>query len=195
MQYSNPRPSGIIAIALEEGDELIGVRLTDGQGDVILSTRNGQSIRFKETDVRGMGRSTYGVVGMRLDPEDEVVSLDMAAPGATLLAVSELGYGKRTHVDEYRLTRRGGKGIITMRITDKNGPVVKVRRVADDEDIMLITNGGKLIRTPVAGVSVMGRATQGVRLIDLSEGEKVVGVAPLAEKEDEDVTPPVPDQS
>jgi DNA gyrase subunit A len=126
---------------------------------------------------------------MRLDEGDEVVSLDMAEPGATLLAVSELGYGKRTHVDEYRLTRRGGKGIITMRITDKNGPVVGVRRVADDEDIMLITDGGKVIRTPVKGISVMGRATQGVRLIDLNEGEKVVGVARLAEKEEDDTDP------
>jgi len=110
------------------------------------------------------------------------------------LAVSELGYGKRTHVDEYRLTRRGGKGIITMRIMDKNGPVVGVRRVVDEEDIMLITDGGKVIRTPVAGISVMGRATQGVRLIDLNEGEKVVGVARLAEKEEDDSEPPPPDQ-
>jgi DNA gyrase subunit A len=193
MQYANPRPSGIIAIALEENDAVIGVRLTDGQGQVILSTRQGQSIRFKETDVRPMGRSTYGVVGMRLDEGDEVVSLDMAEPGATLLAVSELGYGKRTHVDEYRLTRRGGKGIITMRITEKNGPVVGVRRVADDEDVMLITDGGKVIRTPVRGISVMGRATQGVRLIDLNEGEKVVGVARLAEVEEDDGEPvPLP---
>ncbi len=192
MQYANPRPSGIIAIALEDNDSVIGVRLTDGQGQVILSTRNGQSIRFKETDARPMGRSTYGVVGMRLDEGDEVVSLDMAEPGATLLAVSELGYGKRTHVDEYRLTRRGGKGIITMRITEKNGPVVGVRRVADDEDIMLITNGGKVIRTPVTGISVMGRATQGVRLFDLNEGEKVVGVARLAEMEEEDNEPSAP---
>src|SRR5262249_1930955 len=111
---------------------------------------------------------------------------DVVSAGATLLAVAERGYGKRTEMDEYRLTHRGGKGIITMKVTDKTGPVVGVRMVTDDDDIMLITNGGKVIRTPVKGISVIGRNTQGVRLIDLAEGEKVVGVARLAEKEDDD---------
>src|SRR5206468_4029921 len=115
MQYASPRPSGIIAIALEEGDEVIGVRLTDGSREAILSTRDGQAIRFKEDEARPMGRDTYGVRGMKLDAGDEVVSLDLVEPGATLLAVSENGYGKRTEMEEYRLTRRGGKGIITMK--------------------------------------------------------------------------------
>src|SRR5439155_870526 len=131
MSYASPRPSGIIAIALEDADEVIGVRLTDGAGEAILSTRDGQAIRFKESDVRPMGRDTYGVRGMRLDEGDEVVALDLVEPGATLLAVSENGFGKRTEMDEYRLTRRGGKGIITMRTTDKTGRVEGVRMVTD----------------------------------------------------------------
>jgi len=186
MAYSNPRKAGIIAITLDEGDEVIGVRLTDGQQELILSTRDGQAIRFKEEDVRSMGRGAGGVRGITLDEGDSVVGLDVVSPGATLLAVAERGYGKRTEMDEYRLTRRGGKGIITMKTTDKTGLVVGVRMVTDDDDIMLVTDGGKVIRTPVRGISIIGRNTQGVRLIELAEGEKVVGVARLAEKEEED---------
>lgn len=186
MQYANPRRSGIIAISLDEGDEVIGVRLTDGQQEVILSTREGQAIRFKEADVRPMGRGAGGVRGITLDPADSVVGLDVVSPGATILDVAERGYGKRTEMDEYRLTRRGGKGIITMKTTEKTGLVVGVRMVTDDDDIMLITDGGKVIRTPVKGISVIGRNTQGVRLIDLAEGEKVVAVARLAEKEEDE---------
>jgi DNA gyrase subunit A len=186
MAYSNPRKAGIIAINLDEGDEVIGVKLTDGQQEVILSTRDGQAIRFKEEDVRPMGRGAGGVRGITLEHGDCVVGIAVASPGATLLAVAERGYGKRTEMDEYRLTRRGGKGIITMKTTDKTGPVVGVRMVTDDDDIMLVTDGGKVIRTPVRGISVIGRNTQGVRLIELTEGEKVVGVARLAEKEEEE---------
>jgi DNA gyrase subunit A len=194
MAYSNPRKAGIIAISLDDGDEVIGVRLTDGHQEVILSTRDGQAIRFKESDVRPMGRGAGGVRGVTLEAGDSVVGVDVVSPGATLLAVAENGYGKRTEMDEYRLQSRGGKGVITMKVTDKTGPVVGVRMVTDDDDIMLVTDGGKLIRTPVKGISVIGRNTQGVRLIDLAEGEKVVGVARLAEKEeDEDSgTPPEP---
>jgi DNA gyrase subunit A len=186
MSYSNPRKAGIIAISLDDGDEVIGVRLTDGQQEVILSTRAGQAIRFKEEDVRPMGRGAGGVRGISLEEGDAIVGLDVVSVGATLLAVAERGYGKRTEMDEYRLTRRGGKGIITMKTTDKTGPVVGVRMVTDDDDIMLVTDGGKVIRTPVRGISVIGRNTQGVRLIELTEGEKVVGVARLAEKEEEE---------
>ncbi|TMA67456.1 MAG: DNA gyrase subunit A [Deltaproteobacteria bacterium] len=185
MSYASPRPSGIIAIALEDADEVIGVRLTDGAGEAILSTRDGQAIRFKESDVRPMGRDTYGVRGMRLDEGDEVVALDLVEPGATLLAVSENGFGKRTEMDEYRLTRRGGKGIITMRTTDKTGRVEGVRMVTDDDQIMLVTSGGKVIRLRVNEIRVIGRNTQGVRLIGLDEGEHVASVARLAEREDE----------
>src|SRR6059036_1390735 len=185
MQYASPRPSGIIAIALEEGDEVIGVRMTDGSREVILSTRLGQIIRFKEDEARPMGRDTYGVRGMKLDAGDEVVSLEIVEPGATLLAVSENGYGKRTEMDEYRLTRRGGKGIITMKTTDKTGRVMGVRMVTDDDQIMLVTSGGKVIRLRVNEIRVIGRNTQGVRLIGLEEGERVASVARLAEREDE----------
>ncbi|TMB51233.1 MAG: DNA gyrase subunit A, partial [Deltaproteobacteria bacterium] len=170
MQYASPRPSGLIAIALEEADEVIGVRLTDGASEAILSTRDGQAIRFKESDVRGMGRGTYGVWGMRLDEGDEVVGLDLAQAGATLLAVSANGYGKRTEMEEYRLTRRGGKGIITMRTTEKTGRVVGVRMVTDEDQIMLVTSGGKVIRLRANDIRVIGRNTQGVRLIGLEEG-------------------------
>jgi DNA gyrase subunit A len=200
MQYASPRPSGIIAISLEEGDEVIGVRLTDGSQEAILSTRDGQAIRFKEDEVRPMGRGTYGVWGMKLDEGDEVVALDLVEPGATLLAVSENGYGKRTEMDEYRLTRRGGKGIITMKTTEKTGRVIGVRMVTDDDQIMLVTSGGKVIRIRVKEIRIIGRNTQGVRLIDLEEGERVASVARLAEREDEaepkeDATPvdPAPD--
>ncbi len=185
MQYASPRPSGIIAIALEEGDEVIGVRLTDGSREAILSTRDGQAIRFKEDEARPMGRDTYGVRGMKLDAGDEVVSLDLVEPGATLLAVSENGYGKRTEMEEYRLTRRGGKGIITMKTTEKTGRVIGVRMVTDDDQIMLVTSGGKVIRLRVNEIRVIGRNTQGVRLIGLEEGERVASVARLAEREDE----------
>jgi len=185
MQSANPRPSGIIAIMLEEGDEVMGVRPTDGTREVILSTHDGQAIRFREDEARPMGRGTYGVWGMRLDEGDEVVAIDLVEQGATLLAVAANGYGKRTEMDEYRLTRRGGKGIITMKTTDKTGKVVGVRMVTDEDQIMLVTSGGKVIRLRVSEIRVIGRNTQGVRLIDLEEGERVVSVARLAEREDE----------
>ena len=185
MQYASPRPSGLIAIALEEGDEVVGVRLTDGKSEVILSTADGQAIRFEEAEVRPMGRSTYGVRGMTLDEGDQVVSIDLVETGASLLAVAENGYGKRTEMDEYRQTHRGGKGIITMKTTDKTGRVIGIRMVTGDDQIMLVSSGGKVVRIRVSEIRVIGRNTQGVRLIDLEEGERVAAVARLAEREDE----------
>jgi len=181
MSYSNPRSSGIRAIGLEDGDELIGVKLTDGQQEIILSTLDGQSIRFKEEQVRPTGRGTYGVVAMRLDEGDAVLS-----HGADILTVSENGYGKRTEMDEYRLQSRGGKGIITMKATDKTGRVVGGQQVTEDDQLMLVTNKGKIIRLRIKDIRVIGRNTQGVRLIDLEEGERVVSLARLAEKEEDD---------
>jgi DNA gyrase subunit A len=196
MQYSSPRPSGLIAIALEEGDEVVGVRLTDGKSEIILSTAEGQAIRFEESEVRPMGRSTYGVRGMTLDEGDQLVSIDLVEAGASLLAVAEKGYGKRTEMDEYRQTHRGGKGIITMKTTDKTGRVIGIRMVTDDDQIMLVSSGGKVVRIRVKEIRVIGRNTQGVRLIDLEEGERVSSVARLAEREDDtegtDVVPPPP---
>jgi DNA gyrase subunit A len=186
MLYSNPRASGIRAIGLENGDEVIGVRLTDGQQELILSTLDGQSIRFKEDQVRPTGRGTYGVVGMRLDPGDAVVSMEMLNRGASILTVSEHGYGKRTEMEEYRLQSRGGKGIITMKTTEKTGRVVGGQQVTDDDQLMLVTNNGKIIRLRMRDIRVIGRNTQGVRLIDLEGDERVVSLARLAEKEDEE---------
>ena len=186
MAYANPRPSGIRAIALEDGDEVIGVRLTDGNQEIILSTLDGQSIRFKEAQVRPTGRGTYGVVGMHLEKGDEVVSMEILSLGANILTVSENGYGKRTPMEEYRLQSRGGKGIITMKATDKTGRVVGVQQVTEDDQLMLVTNSGKIIRLRVKDIRVIGRNTQGVHLIGLENGERVVSLARLAEKEEEE---------
>jgi DNA gyrase subunit A len=189
MAYANPRASGIRAIGLEDGDEVIGVRLTDGQQEVILSTANGQSIRFKEEQVRPTGRGTFGVVGMKLDSGDKVVSMEILTLGFDILTVSEGGYGKRTEMDEYRLQSRGGKGIITMKTTDKTGQVVGVQQVTEDDELMLISNRGKIIRLRIKDIRVIGRNTQGVRLIELEEGERVVSLARLAEKEEDENGP------
>jgi DNA gyrase subunit A len=186
MLYSNPRASGIRAIGLEDGDEVIGVRLTDGQQELILSTLDGQSIRFKEDQVRPTGRGTYGVLGMRLDSGDAVVSMEMLNRGASILTVSEKGYGKRTEMEEYRLQSRGGKGIITMKATEKTGRIVGGQQVTDDDQLMLVTNNGKIIRLRMRDIRVIGRNTQGVRLIDVEDGERVVSLARLAEKEEDE---------
>src|SRR5688572_24885449 len=186
MLYSNPRASGIRAIGLEDGDEVIGVRLTDGQQELILSTLDGQSIRFKEDQVRPTGRGTYGVLGIRLDSGDAVVSMEMLNRGASILTVSEKGYGKRTEMEEYRLQSRGGKGIITMKATEKTGRIVGGQQVTDDDQLMLVTNNGKIIRLRMRDIRVIGRNTQGVRLIDVDEGERVVSLARLAEKEEDE---------
>ena len=184
--YSNPRSKGIAAIKIDPDDELIGVRLTDGKKDIILSTRHGFSIRFKEKDVREMGRVAHGVRGVRLQKDDEVVSVDVVDEKTTLLTVTERGFGKRTKSKEYRIQSRGGKGIFTIKITPKNGRVVGVLQVADDDEIIIIASSGKLIRTRACHISIMGRSTQGVRLIDLTKDDKVVGIARVAEKEEED---------
>jgi DNA gyrase subunit A len=187
MSYSNPRSSGIRAIGIEDGDEVIGVQLTDGEQEIILSTSDGQSIRFKEDQVRPTGRGTYGVVGMRLDPGDSVVSMEVLRLGCDVLTVAENGFGKRTWANEYRLQSRGGKGIITMKTTDKTGRVKGAQQVTEDDQLMLVTNRGKIIRLRIKDIRVIGRNTQGVRLIDLEEGERVVSLARVAEKEEEEV--------
>src|SRR5262249_32520640 len=186
MSYANPRSNGIRAIALEDRDEVIGVRLTDGQQEIILSTADGQSIRFKEEQVRSTGRGTYGVVGMRLDEGDSVVSMEIVSLGFDLLTVAENGFGKRTAIDEYRLQSRGGKGSFSMQTTDKTRRAVGGQQVTEDDQLMLVSNKGKIIRLRIKDIRVIGRNTQGVRLIDLEEGERVVSLARLAEKEDED---------
>lgn len=185
MSYANPRRDGIIALALEEDDEVIGVRLTDGQQEVLLSTKSGQAIRFSEEEVRPTGRGTYGVKGITIEENDAVVSLETINKEATLLTVSARGYGKRSEVDGYRVQSRGGKGVITMRTTDKTGEVVSVRQVKDDDHLMLVTDTGRIIRLRMAELRVIGRNTQGVRLLNTGPEERVVSLALLAEKEDE----------
>jgi DNA gyrase subunit A len=185
MAYANPRRDGIIALALEGDDEVIGVQLTDGKQEILLSTKKGQAIRFSEEEVRPTGRGTYGVKGITLEEADAVVSLEILSKGATLLTVSSGGYGKRTEVDEYRVQSRGGKGIITMRTTDKTGEVIGVRQVTDEDHLMLVTDSGRIIRLRMAELRIIGRNTQGVRLLNVNPAERVVSLALLAEKEDE----------
>jgi DNA gyrase subunit A len=182
--YSNPRRGGIIALNLEAGDEVIGAARTSGSQEVILATKRGKSIRFPEDQVRPMGRTATGVWGIRLQDGDEVVGMEILSPGATILTVTANGYGKRTPLEDYRIQNRGGQGIITIRTSARNGDVVGVVQVVDDDQVMLITDGGQVLRCRVSGISTMGRATQGVRLMELSSGEKIVSVAKLAEREE-----------
>jgi DNA gyrase subunit A len=181
--YSNPRRGGIIAINLDADDELISACRTNGSQEVIIASRRGKSIRFPEDQVRPMGRTAAGVRGMGLVDGDRVVGMEILSPGATILTVTERGYGKRTPLEDYRLQRRGGQGVITIRTTDRNGPVVSVAQVVDDDEVMLITDGGKVLRSRVSGISIMGRATQGVRIMNLGAGEKLVSMARLAERD------------
>ncbi len=182
--YANPRRGGIIAIHLSDGDELISAGRTRPGNQVILATKRGKSIRFAEEDARAMGRTATGVRGITLGVGDEVVGMEILSPDATILTVTQNGYGKRTPLDDYRVQKRGGQGIITIRTSERNGEVVGVAQVVDDDELMLITNGGKVLRCRVSGISTMGRATQGVRVMDLSPGEALVAVARLAESDE-----------
>jgi DNA gyrase subunit A len=184
MAYSRPRVGGIIALSLVPGDELIAARITDGTLNVFLGSATGKSIRFHESDVRPSGRVTRGVRGLRLASGDRIVGMEVLSHGQTLFAATENGYGKRTSIDEYPLQRRGGKGVITIKTSERNGQVVSIRLVDEHDDLMLMTDSGKLIRISVSGISVISRNTQGVKLIGLGLGEKVAGIARLAEKED-----------
>jgi DNA gyrase subunit A len=181
--YSRPRSGGIVALKIREEDELITVRVSSGEQDIFLATRQGKSIRFRESDLRGMGRVAAGNIGIRMEPGDEVVAMEILKEGATILTVTENGYGKRTKSEEYRTQSRGGKGILTIKATERNGPVVYSYQVTDQDELMIITGHGKIIRMRVVDISVIGRNTQGVRLINLGEGEKVVGVARLMDEE------------
>jgi DNA gyrase subunit A len=182
--FSNPRQGGIIALGLESGDKLIGVQLTDGQREILLGTRQGLTIRFKEEEVRSMGRTAYGVKGITLEEGNEVIGMETITPDSTtsILTVTEGGYGKRTPVGEYRIQGRGGKGIISVKTTERNGLAVGFLQVRDDDQIMLMAAQGKVLRCKVDDIREIGRNTQGVRILDLDgEGDRVVGVARLAE--------------
>jgi DNA gyrase subunit A len=193
--FSNPRQAGIIALGVEDDDALIETVLTSGKDEILLGTKEGMAIHFVEEDVRPMGRTAYGVKGIELEDGDEVVGLEVVSPGGTILTVTGNGYGKRTGIDEYRVQSRGGKGLINIKTTGRNGPVVGVKFLRGDEQVMLITEKGMIIRLNTAEISTIGRNTQGVRLIQLEEGDHLVSVARLAEREegDEGGGPPRPD--
>ncbi|KIX14551.1 DNA gyrase subunit A [Dethiosulfatarculus sandiegensis] len=182
--FSRPRSGGIIAINLAEDDYLVAVRLTDKEMEIFLATQNGQAIRFSEEKVRSMGRTAAGVKGIDLSGDDAVVAMEAIAGTPTILTVTQNGYGKRTMLEEYPLRNRGGKGVITIKTTERNGLVVGALVVEDEDEIMMVSEQGNIIRTKVGGISVIGRNTQGVKLINLSSGEKLVAVARLAESEE-----------
>ena len=186
--YSHPRPSGIIAITLEEGDELIAAEVTDGKRNVFLGTRDGLSIRFSETYVREIGRTGKGVIGIRQDEGNGVVGMEIVRDDSTILTVTENGYGKRSTLENYRSQGRGGKGIITIKTTEKNGRVTGIAQVSEEDEIILITANGKVLRIRAKDISVQGRNTQGVRLFDIDEGDKVVSFAKVVEREEEKET-------
>ncbi len=183
--FSRPRTSGIIAITLDADDSLINVERTSGENEIVLGSRDGMAVRFHENNVRAMGRGAHGVKGMTLEQDDQVVAMVAINLGMSLLTVCENGYGKRTDIDEYRKTRRGGKGVINIKTTDRNGGVVTIKAVVDQDELMLITANGMMLRTDLTAVREIGRATQGVRLIRLDEGDKVVAVAKVAPEDDE----------
>jgi DNA gyrase subunit A len=205
--YKNVRAAGVKAILINDGDEVVGVRLTNGKNELLLANRNGRAVRFDENAVRTMGRVSTGVIGMRLDGgDDEVVGMVCVNDPSveTIMVVSENGYGKRSEVEDYRMTNRGAKGVKTLNITDKTGRLVAIKVVTDENDLMIINKSGVLIRLKVADVRVMGRATQGVRLINLTKkNDSIASVCKVMSNQDEDIeeaeipdnqeTPEVPD--
>jgi DNA gyrase subunit A len=175
--FANPRAGGIIAMGIEEGDAVIDVQLSDGQSEIFIGTKDGKAIRFVEGDVRAMGRTAYGVRGIQLRENDEVVAMQVAKLGGTLLTVTEKGYAKNTLIDEYRVTGRGGLGVKNVEVTDKNGAVVAIAQIHANEELLVMTEQGKILRTPANEIRTIGRATQGVRLMDLEGEDKIVSVA------------------
>jgi DNA gyrase subunit A len=182
-QYSRPRSGGIIAVNLEEGDKLVGVNLCRAGQTIVLGTRDGMAIRFAEDDARPMGRGATGVWGIRPQDGDEVVDMVVCSGDETLLTICENGYGKRTNVEEYKVQGRGGQGVIDIRASERNGKVVNLLAVRAEDEVMMITKDGQIVRTKAGEISVIGRATQGVRCIALNEGDKLVSVARIPSEE------------
>jgi DNA gyrase subunit A len=187
--FSNPRAGGIIAMGVEEGDSVITARISDGSSEIFIGTRSGMAIRFAEGDVRAMGRSAYGVRGISLRDDDEAVAMEVLVPGGTILSVTERGYGKRTELDEYRVQSRGGLGIINIQTSERNGKVVGIAQVTGEDELMLITQQGKILRMASSNIRSIGRATQGVRLIEIEGEDRAVSIARLAEKDEESEPP------
>jgi DNA gyrase subunit A len=177
--FSRQRTAGIIAVGLEQGDRLVGVDITDGHRDVMMFTTEGKAIRFSEDDVRAMGRNAAGVRGIRVPDGERVISLIIPDPQGLILIASENGYGKLTSVEEFPVHGRGGQGVIAIQTTERNGQLVAATQVAMTDELMLMSSNGTLVRTPAAQISVLGRNTQGVRLIRLDEGERLIGVEPV----------------
>ena len=184
-EYQHARNDGIKAINLRPGDELIDVRITSGEDELILVSKNGNAIRFQESDVHPTGRSTAGVRGMRIEDGDSVVDMDIVRDDCDLLVISENGYGKRTPLSEYHLQARGGKGVMTLKVSDKTGAVTSALVVRGNEEIMVISREGTLIRTSVSDISVFGRATQGVKVMRLDDGDAVIDTAPFVDEDDD----------
>jgi len=182
-EYSHPRKGGIIGITLEKDDELIGVERTDGHKEILVATKEGKAVRFPEAQVRNMGRSAKGVIGIRLSKKDEVVGMEIVKEDASMLTVTEDGFGKRSKLSDYRKQARGGKGVINIKVTKKNGSVVGVKTVSDDDEVIIITQAGMIVRTPVKGIRVIGRSTQGVRVISLKEKDIVAAIAKVIPEE------------
>ena len=183
--FSHPRSGGIIALSIDEGDSLLDALVTDGQADLFLASNQGKAIRFSESEVRPMGRGAYGVRGMMMRQDDFLVEMDaILGKEGYILTVTERGLGKRTPVEEYRVQGQGGMGIINIRTSERGGNVIGVCEVQDDDQIMVVTQFGMMIRMAVSGISVHGRDTQGVRLINLEEGDSVVAVAKVVEKDE-----------
>lgn len=182
-EYSHPRAKGIYAVTIKEDDELIAVRWTDGSRDLIMATSNGQAIRFNETEVRNMGRTATGVIGIRLKPGDTVVSAEVVEDKAVLLTATEHGMGKRTKAENYPVKKRGGMGVISIKLTSKGGKVVGLVQVKDEDEVVMISSSGKLIRTKVDNISLLGRSTQGVKLMNLQKDERITGIGRVAEND------------
>jgi DNA gyrase subunit A len=188
MAYAQLRQTGIIGLKLEDNDRLVSCRVTSGKDDLIIATRMGKAIRFPEEEVRPMGRSSRGVTGIRFGEEgDAVIGLEVIQGEDAFLSVCENGYGKRTPIEEYRVQSRGGKGIYTIKVTERNGAVVGVMQVADDNHLMVLTSSGKVIRFVVNEVGLIGRLTQGVRLVNLDEGERIISMTRIQQIEGEEV--------
>jgi len=185
--FQNIRANGIIAIKIDDDDDLIGVVVSNGEQDIMLSASGGKAIRFSESDVRPMGRSTRGVTGMRMPGGCKVISMTLVSDRATLLAVSENGFGKRTSVSEYNVQKRGGQGVFTLKTGGRNGAMIAALLVLDEDQVMMMTDTGRLVRIKMDGVSVIGRNTQGVTLFDVDENERVIGAVRVAEKHDDDI--------
>ncbi|HET9359413.1 MAG TPA: DNA gyrase C-terminal beta-propeller domain-containing protein, partial [Vicinamibacterales bacterium] len=184
--FSNPRAGGIIAMDVEEGDAVIAAQVSHGSNEIFIGTSNGMAIRFREADIRSMGRTAGGVRGIELRDDDAVVAMQVLEPAGTILSVTERGYGKRTELEEYRVQTRGGLGIINIQTSERNGKVIGVVQVSNDDELMLITQQGKILRMASNNIRSIGRATQGVRLIEIEGEDRAVSIARLAEREGEE---------